>query len=75
MMAHYKNKKKKKMLSKLEKIKPHNLEKILDDYFFKVCYSFYKRQMQIWILLRHKYLRTSSVQISERRFKFKDLET
>lgn len=72
MILHYKLKKKagKKMVSKLEKIKPHILGKILDDYFFKVCCNFYKRQMQIWILLRHKYLRTSAVgiNISERRF-------
>ena len=55
-------------------IKPHNLEKILDDYFFNVCSHFFKRQMQIWILLQHKYLRLSRVSILERRFLFKDLK-
>ena len=41
----------KKKLSKLKAIKQHNMDKILDDYFFGVCYNFYKRQMQIWVLL------------------------
>ena len=60
MLRHYQSKKKfKKTFMKLQNIKSHNLEKILDDYFTGVCYNFYKRQMQIWILLRHKYLRTS----------------
>ena len=31
--------------------------------------------MHIWILLRHKYLRTSSVNIDDRRFLFQDLGT
>ena len=44
MLAHYQGKKKfKKVLQKLEKIKEHNLSKILDDYFYGVCYEFYKR--------------------------------
>ena len=45
MINFYKLKKKagKKMVTKLEKIKPHVMEKILDDYFFKVCQNFYKR--------------------------------
>ena len=29
--------------------------------------------MQIWILLKHKYLRTSSVGIEDRRFLYQDL--
>lgn len=51
-------------------MKQHNLDKILDDYFYGVCYKFYQRQMHIWILLRHKYLRTASVGIEDRRFLF-----
>lgn len=54
-------------------MKQHNLEKISNDYFFGVCYEYYKRQMQIWILLKHKYLRTSSVGIEDRRFLYQDL--
>lgn len=49
-------------------MKGHNLQKILDDYFFNVCYKFYKRQMRIWILLSHKYFRTARVNIDDRRF-------
>lgn len=40
----------------------------MDDYFYKICYAFYQRQMQIWCLLRHKYLRTAKIGIKERRF-------
>ena len=45
MVAYYQKKKKtgKKLLAKIMAIKPHNLEKILDDYFYQVCYNFYKR--------------------------------
>ena len=45
MINHYRTKKKtgKKTLAKLIAIKPHNMEKILDDYFFRVCYDFYTR--------------------------------
>ena len=45
MINHYRTKKKtgRKTLAKLMAIKPHNMEKILDDYFFKVCYDFFKR--------------------------------
>lgn len=49
------------------------MQKILDDYFFKVCYEFYKRQMHIWILLRHKYFRTASINIENRRFLYNDM--
>ena len=49
------------------------MDKILDDYFYGVCYEFYKRQMQIWILLSHKYLRSSSVGIVDRRFLYQDI--
>ena len=45
MTNFYKGKKKagKKTLLKLMAIKPHNLEKILDDFFFKICRAFFKR--------------------------------
>lgn len=46
MMDYYKAKKKpqnKKILKNLVLMKEHNLEKILNDYYFKVCYAFYKR--------------------------------
>ena len=70
MINFYKGKKKagKKTLVKLMAIKPHNLEKTLDDYFHKIARAFFKRQMIIWILLKHKYLATSKVGIKERRF-------
>ena len=45
MSIYYKSKKKmgKKTLLKLQQIKKHNLEKILDEYFYGVCYNFFKR--------------------------------
>ena len=44
MLDFYRGKKKhKKLYQKLEKIKDYNLLKILDDYFYGVCYEFYKR--------------------------------
>ena len=46
MLHYYKGKKKpqsKKTSAKLMTIKPYNVEKILDDYFYKVCYAFFKR--------------------------------
>ena len=46
MLKFYQGKKKfKKLLTKLQSIKQHNLEKIIDDYFFGVCYQYYKRQI------------------------------
>ena len=47
MSIYYKSKKKmgKKTLQKIQQIKKHNLEKILDEYFYGVCYNFFKRQM------------------------------
>lgn len=69
MLNFYQGKKKqKKVLQKLQNMKTHNIERIMDDYFYGVCYEFYKRQMHIWILLSHKYLRTSMVDIEDRRF-------
>ena len=74
MMMHLQGKKKlKKSLQKFQSMKQHNLEKIMDDYFFGVCYQYYKRQMRVWILLQHKYLRSSAVNINDRRFLFTDL--
>mmetsp|Transcript_32815 Transcript_32815/g.43258 ORF Transcript_32815/g.43258 Transcript_32815/m.43258 type:complete len:208 (-) Transcript_32815:497-1120(-) len=73
MVEHYKSKKKavgKKILGKLEKLKTQNLENILDDYFYKICYTFYERQMQIWCLLRIKYLKQSAIAATDRRFNF-----
>ena len=76
MLEFYQGKKKfKKTYQKLEKIKEHNVHKILDDYFYGVCYEYYKRQMHIWILLKHKYLRTSQVEIDDRRFLYQDLSS
>ena len=70
MTDFYRSKKKfgKKMLQKLQNLKMHNLENLMDDYFYKICYAFYMRQMQIWCLLRHKYLQTAKIGIQERRF-------
>ena len=71
MLVFYQGKKKfKKLHAKIGSIKQINLEKILDDYFW-VCYEFYKRQMQIWIILQYKYLRTNiTVEIDDKRFEF-----
>ena len=50
-------------------MKDHNMHKILDDYFWGVCYEYYKCQLQIFILLQTKYLRTSQINImNNRRF-------
>ena len=74
MLMHYQGKKKlKKILTKFQNIKQHNLEKIVDDYFYGVCYEFYKRQMHIWILLRHKYLRNSAINIDDYRFLYQEV--
>ena len=71
MLQYYQGKKKfKKVMQKLEKIKEVNLNKILDDYFYGVCYEYYKRQMRIWVLLKHKYRRDSAVNVQDRRFIF-----
>jgi hypothetical protein len=73
MLKFYNGKKKlKKTLTKLQSLKPANLENVIDCYFNDVCYGFFKRQMLIWILLKHKYLRTSAVDINARRFIFND---
>ena len=45
---------------------------VLDEYF-KVCYNYYKRQLRIWILLAHKYLKTASIEAKDRRFLLQDL--
>jgi hypothetical protein len=72
MLTHFKPskgpkaKEKKKTYEKLGRIMDKSLPAlenyktlILDEYFWKVCYSFYKRQIYIWILLTYKYLGTS----------------
>lgn len=48
---------------------------VLDEYFWKVCYEFYKREMRIWILLSHKYLKTAKVSAKDRKFMLKDDKT
>ena len=72
MLLYYQGKKKfKKLLTKLQSIKQHNLEKIIDDYFYGVCYQYYKRQIQIYIVLKYKYLRDQvTVQIEDKRFEY-----
>ena len=40
---------------------------VLDEYF-KACYNYYKRQMRIWILLAHKYLKSAQIEAKDRRF-------
>ena len=45
---------------------------VLDEYF-RVCYNYYKRQLRIWILLAHKYLKTASIEAKDRRFVLQDL--
>ena len=45
---------------------------VLDEYF-KVCYNVYKRQMRIWILLAHKYLKTAQIEAKDRRFVLNEL--
>lgn len=72
MLAYYKpskgskSKEKKKNYEKLGRVLDKNVPSletyknlILDEYFWKVCYAFYQRQIYIWILLTYKYLGTS----------------
>ena len=47
---------------------------VLDEYW-KVCYEFYKREMRVWILLAHKYLKTAKVNAKDRKFMLKDDKT
>lgn len=77
MLQHYKGKKKfKKLLTKLQSIKKHNLEKIIDDYFYGVCYQYYKRQIQIWVILKYKYLKKEiAVEIDDKRFQYQGSQT
>ena len=51
-------KKYKSLIQKIENMHYTRRDMILDEYF-KVCYNVYKRQMRIWILLAHKYLKTA----------------
>ena len=68
MLKFYQGKKKnKKLHQKLQNMKDHNMHKILDDYFWGVCYEYYKRQLQIFILLQTKYLRTSQINVENNR--------
>ena len=54
-------KKYKALLAKIKNIDQDKIDMVLDEYFWKVCYEFYKRQMRVWILLAHKYLKTAKV--------------
>ena len=54
-------KKYKSLLAKIKNIDGDKINMVLDEYFWKVCYEFHKRQMRIWILLAHKYLKTAKV--------------
>lgn len=63
MIEHFKSKKKvvaKKIMNKLENIRWQNLENLLDDYFEKVCYDFYRRQMLIWLHVRSRNLKADA---------------
>ena len=68
-------KKYKAMLAKIKNIEQDKIDMVLDEYFWKVCYEFYKRQMRVWILLAHKYLRTAKVSAKDRKFMIKDDKT
>ena len=68
MIEHFKSKKKvagKKTLTKLERMKMHNLENLLDDYFHRVCFDFWRRQMMIWCCLRLKHLKVPLIDTSD----------
>ena len=41
---------------------------VFDEYFWKVCYEFYKREMRIWILLQYKYLKTAKISAKDRKW-------
>ena len=47
-------------MNKLENIRWQNLENLLDDYFEKVCYDFYRRQMLIWLHVRSRNLKADA---------------
>ena len=39
---------------------------VLDEYFWKVCYGYYRRQMRIWVLLTYKYLNSRKMSSKDR---------
>ena len=55
------------LTQKIETIDQKTIDMVLDEYF-KACYNYYKRQMRIWILLAHKYLKSASIEAKDRRF-------
>ena len=44
-------KKYKAALAKIKNIDEDKINLVCDEYFWKVCYEFYKREMRIWVLL------------------------
>jgi len=68
MLDYFRAKKKpqsKRTAQKLLNMKPHNLEKIIEDFFYQVCYNFYKRQNMLHVLMRRKYLKINSALANE----------
>ena len=59
----------KKYKAHKEKMKNIHIDKInlvLDEYFWKVCYVYYRQQMRIWVLLTYKYLNTRKMSAKDR---------
>ena len=73
MLEYYKNKKKttqKKIMNKLQAMKPRHLTSVLDDYFFKICFDFYRRQMHIYCILKNKYIKDGAINVTDSKFQF-----
>lgn len=84
MQAHYTKKGKgksaaakkyKAQLTKINDINGDKLNMVIDEYFWKVCYEFFKREMRVWILLSIKYLKISKVSNKDRKFMLIDDKT
>jgi len=68
-------KKYKAQLTKINDIHGEKLNMVIDEYFWKVCYEFFKREMRVWILLSIKYLKISKVSNKDRKFMTYDHKT
>lgn len=61
-------KKYKTLLQKIKNIPGERIDMVLDEYFWKVCYEYYKREMRIWVLLSHKYLKSAKISNRDRKW-------
>ena len=59
-------KKYKGLRDKIKNIDQEKIDLVLDEYFWKVCYAYYRRQMRIWVILTYKYLNTRKMSAKDR---------